>query len=190
MRGEGNSLDLFASFHGVSVHGQDQGTDTLSRCVAGKRGGACVSPLLGSAGPIFTHQMHPLQLYLEVDQAPQVQHVQTASAVLSHTQPASARAPSACTAPSVSQPPAPRSACTSASSSAPRQPEPRLLISLPAHPQPDCFSPDCVTTASLLHGGKRPVVFHFCPRTHSAHFLVLTKEISEKCRSENIISWL
>lgn len=70
------------------------------------------------------------------------------------------------------------------------QPEPRLLISLPAHPQPDCFSPDCVTTASLLHGGKRPVVFHFCPCTHSAHFLVLTREISEKCRSENIISWL
>lgn len=83
-----------ASFHGVSVHGQDQGTDTLSRCIAGKRGGACVSLLLDSAGPTFTHQMHPLHLHLEADRAPQVQHLQNCiSSCLSHTQPASARVP-------------------------------------------------------------------------------------------------
>ena len=84
----------FASFHGVSVYGQDQGTDTLSRSIAGKRGGACVSLLLGSAGPTFTHQMHPLHLYLEADRGPQAQHGQNCTCGrLSPTQPASARVP-------------------------------------------------------------------------------------------------
>ena len=119
----------FASFHGVSVHGQDQGTDTLSRCIAGKRGGACVSLLLDSAGPTFTHQMHPLRLYLEADRAPQGQHVQNCiSGCLSHTSRPLPGPPSACAAPSTSQPPDPRSPFTSTSSSPPHQPSPR-----PAH---------------------------------------------------------
>lgn len=53
-----------------------------------------MSLLLGSAGPTFTHQMHPLHLYLEADRAPQAQQGQNCTCGrLSPTQPASARDP-------------------------------------------------------------------------------------------------
>ena len=106
-----------------------------------------------------------------------------------------------------SSPPLPGSPCECMPGTR-RKPAPRpqvtlhvpvLLTATPSHPQgllipllersqSDYFSQ---TLSSLLVSWmtvKGQVVFHFCPRIPSAHFLVLTREISEKCRSENMVS--
>lgn len=114
------------------------------------------------------------------------------------------RSRSVCLTPSPPLPGSPRE-CTPGTK---RKPAPRpqvslhvpvLLTTTPSHPQA-CLShfqnihsliTSPQTLSSLLVSWmtvKGQVVFHFCPRIHSAHFLVLTREISEKCKSENTVS--
>lgn len=151
-----------------------------------------MSPLLDSAGPRFTCQMCPLHLYLEADQASQVQQVQNCVRGLSVSHPARlCQGPpvSARPAPNSSQPPDPRSAFKSPSSSPPHPAIPKACSSHFQNIHSLITSPQ--TLSSLLVSWmtvKGQVVFHFCPRIHSAHFLVLTREISEKCKSENTVS--